>query len=182
MKIILFCASLLITSCFTTAKFQKEQAVIVNGASGFYLADGIITANHVADGTFVLVQDVYHEFTGIVVARDTLNDLCFIKYENPKFWDFTISSVNTRDKVYSVGNPARLYYSEISGEVQSVDREEDGQWRIQIGIDVYFGSSGSAVYNSSGNLVGMISKAIPGTRFAFIIPSNQIFLFVKHLK
>lgn len=180
MKYHLLLLLILITGCVPTNQFKKEQALVVNESSGFYLGWGIITANHVtAESDQVVIKDATKEFTGVVVMRDTLNDLCYIKYANPKYYDFEIGSVNTRDKVYSVSNPFGLYFSELSGEVQSIDREENGQWRIQIGIDVYYGSSGSAVYNGHGRIVGMIVEAVPGTRFTIIVPANQILLFFK---
>lgn len=179
MKALLLLA-LVFTGCVTTAKFQKEQAVCVNQASGFMINQYVVTANHVADGTFVVVRHYDgKEECGVVVARDLNNDIALIQLEHPRFYDYDVGTPNVKDAVNTIANPMGLSFSEMSGEVQNVDRDDEGQLLIQIGIDVFFGSSGAPVFNDSGQLLGMIVKAVPGTRFTFIVPIHKIVLLIK---
>lgn len=115
----------------------------------------------------------------LVVKRDTLNDICLIKIGDGDYWDYSTATPTSRGKVYSVANPAGLNFSELEGYIQNVDQSIDGKTFIQIGIDVYWGSSGSAIYNSKGNLIGILVRAIPGTRFAFVVPIQKVVLLIK---
>lgn len=156
--------------------FQKEQAVVVNMSSGFKIAQYVVTANHVATEDTVIVseQNNTHYF-GYVIARDTANDIALIEpMMKSKYWDYTPGTPSIRGHVYAISNPMLLEYSEVEGEVQNVDRRGNGKVYIQIGIDVYYGSSGSAVFNGHGQIIGMIVQAIPGTRFTFLVPFSKI--------
>lgn len=178
---------LLFTGCIQQRVcFRKEQAVIVNMSSGFKIAEYIITANHVATEDTVLVNELnYVHYFGVVIDRDTVNDIALISpiERSYHYWDYSIGTPDIRGHVYAVSNPMMLSYSEVEGEVQNVDRKGNGKVFIQIGIDVYYGSSGSAVYNGRGQIIGMIVEAIPGTRFTFLVPINKIeTLLRKHSK
>lgn len=183
MKTILYSLCVvLITSCMTTARFNKTDAVSVNHASGFKMDHYIVTCNHVADGTFVLISDFRgEEFTGVVVARDLVNDICLIKYPKSKdFVDYTPAGVHIGQKVYCIGNPLGLSYSEMSGEVQAVNRTQlNGGEAVQLSLDGNYGASGAPVFDSRGRLVGVAESFIPGTRFTFIIPIQKVVLLIK---
>ena len=167
--------------CSTSARFTAEQAVVVNSSSGFMLDNYVITANHVAVTNEVIVRERHKkECVGIVVARDPYNDIALIKIKYHKYYDYTIGEPRIHKSVYSVSNPMGLEFSVLQGYVQSVERiDENGAHFIQIGIDVFWGSSGSAIYNDKGQLIGMVSKVVPGTRFTFIIPGNKIHALIK---
>ena len=184
--LLLFGLALGILSCASIPTFQKQQAVIVNnGGSGFKIDSFICTAAHVVDDNFFAsIKDYYgKEFVALVVYRDTVQDIAILKYHNPTYYQYSVSTPEVKQLVHSISNPLNLYFSEVSGEVQNLERkDEDGVILIQIGIDVYYGSSGSAVYDGSGAIVGMIVRAIPGTRFTFIVPSNQISLALSRVK
>lgn len=183
MKTITIILLVVLTGCYAP-RFQKDQAVCVNGSSGFRIDQFVCTANHVATEDFAVIKDQFRkEEIGIVVARDTVNDIALIKVKDPKFYDYTVGTPRTKDKVNTIANPIGLEFSEISGEVQNVDRmDNEGTHLIQIGIDVYFGSSGAAVYNNRGQFIGMIVQVIPGTRFTFIVPAYHIVALIKRTK
>jgi hypothetical protein len=66
----------------------------------------------------------------------------------------------TAEKVYIVGNPARIEDVVSEGRVA----EYEAQWMI-VKNDTWFGNSGGGVYNSKGQLVGIVS-AISAVRNA----------------
>lgn len=157
--------------------FQKDQAVVVNASSGFKIAQYVVTANHVATEDTVLISERNNiHYFGAVVARDTINDIALITplIKHIHYWDYTPGTPCVRGYVYAISNPMGLEYSEVEGQVQNVERRGNGKVFIQIGIDVYYGSSGSAVCNAKGQLIGMIVEAIMGTRFTFLVPFYKI--------
>lgn len=177
---------LLFTGCIQQRVcFLKEQAVVVNMSSGFKIAQYVVTANHVATEDTVLVNERNNvHYFGTVVARDTVNDIALI-YPTVKihhFWPYAQGTPSIRGHVFAISNPMMLEYSEVEGEVQNVERHGNGKVFIQIGIDVYYGSSGSAVTNGHGQIIGMIVEAIPGTRFTFLVPFFKIDSFIKQTK
>lgn len=182
MKYLKFLIPLLLVSCIvSTPRFDKRQALKVNGASGFKLDRYLVSANHVVSSPFAAIEDKDgNEYIAAVVARDTANDIVLLQAHTAEYWQYSIAEVHVHETVCSVGNPSRLWYSEMCGEVEAVDRQDArGKDFIQIGIDVYWGSSGSAVFDAKGRIVGMIVEAIPGTRFTFLIEANKIQLLIK---
>lgn len=182
MKALLILA-VVFTGCVTTAKFQKEQAVIIAESSGFKIDKYVVSASHVAKSDTVLIVDYWgKECMGLVVARDTINDIALIAYPNAKFVDYTTATVLARESIFSIGSPMGLFFTESEGKVQNVERTDDIVTYIQIGIDVGWGSSGSPVYDGKQRLVGMIVRAIPGTRFTFMTDIQNIVLLINKTK
>lgn len=140
----------------------------------------IVTANHVAPEATALVKEKGGTLKSYpVVRRDLLHDICLIKMTDGEYWDYSTASPNVKDKVYSVANPGGFEFSYIEGYVQNVEQTIDGQTFIQIGIDAYFGSSGSAICTSSGQIIGVLVEILPTTRFAMVVPIYHVVALIK---
>lgn len=174
---------ILITGCATSSIFRTDSAVLVNESSGFKIDRFIATANHVAEADTVIITDYWgRKYTGTIVARDTTNDIALITYPRAIYVDYSTATIRTREKVYSVGSPFMLTFTESEGMVQNIERTDDIVTYIQIGIDVGWGSSGSPVFNGKRRLVGMIVRAMPGTRFTFITDIQNVILLIQKQK
>ena len=146
--------------------------------SGFFIGEGEIATNfHVVEGTFegsakLFGQDKRYEIEGYTVL-DVDNDLIVLKIKNP---DKTIvntptlslddmSSVHIGDVIYAVGNPSGLEGTISDGIISGIRHRDPSQGthytRIQITAPISPGSSGGAVLNADGEVIGVSVQVLP---------------------
>jgi len=118
----------------------------------------IVTNNHVAgkgyEDVHIYVENDDKNVDAIIVAQHETEDVAVIKVVGT-LKDKTaipgISKVSIQDNVYTVGNPlgVRDVYSEgiVAGYTST---------SLLVQMPCIFGSSGSGVYDSNGNLVGLV--------------------------
>lgn len=83
-------------------------------------------------------------------------------------------------KVYSAGCPLNLGGTLVSGVMNGTPRLVEGQLLLQVQMEVEPGSSGSPVFDSGGNLAGVVKGRIKGNSFAgLLIPVETVISFVK---
>ena len=153
--------------CITTAPMSREEraykATVLltkaeGGCTGVNVGDVILTAGHCGDGEFTVHFYNGEERTGKVVWRND-NDLAAVKLT--KTYEFPSVQVGQRPRmgefVFTFHHPAGLLYSFSRGYVMFPDRGED----FQLDISGSYGSSGAGVFNSRGELVGIIHKFLP---------------------
>jgi len=155
--------------------------------SGIYLADrgAILTTAHDIEhvkGIVLTLRDG-REFDGELVGIDKAKDLALIKVR-----DFPVHGLlpeyreeilNRGDSIYSIGCPLHRGISLRSGTVEG-PRNMDGLILWQVNMDIEPGSSGSPVFDSSGNLIGVIKARLRGARGkGFIIPIDTVQGFLK---
>ena len=140
--------------------------------SGFFIGPGEIATNfHVVEGTFegsakLFGQDKRYEIEGYT-ALDVNNDLIVLKIKAP---DKTIvdtpvlllgdmSEVHIGDVIYAVGNPSGLEGTISDGIISGIRHRDPSQGthytRIQITTPISPGSSGGAVVNTEGQVIGV---------------------------
>ena len=152
--------------------------------SGFFVRPGYVATNyHVIVGAAkVRVNLVGRETTYStqgIVATDEQHDLALIKVA-----DFNSSSlplgnsdtVQTGETVYVVGNPQGLEGTFSKGIVSGIRREGTNIW-IQIDAPISPGSSGGAVLNGSGQVIGIATAGHRGEdaqNLNFAVPSNYL--------
>jgi Flp pilus assembly protein TadD len=137
----------------------------------------------------------YHIFAGCdkieIKRRDTIiahggiigisieKDILIIKLDNPDFPNITIAdegSLKVGQKVYAIGSPLGLENTMSEGIISGFRKiglaEND---YIQISASLSHGSSGGAVLNSRGELIGMSSMGMEeGQNINFAIPVSDI--------
>ena len=196
------------TSVNTTNIWGQTTARAVSG-SGFVIStDGYIMTNyHVIsyavryggeltvmfeDGTSVKAEKIvgYSEENDVAVIKIDASDLTL----NPvAFGDSDALQVG--ETVYAIGNPlGELTYSMTPGIVSALDRvittrdEDTGAYKsinmFQISAAVNSGNSGGPVYNSNGEVVGIVTakysdEGVEGLGFA--IPINDAVDIAKQL-
>jgi hypothetical protein len=149
--------------------------------SGFIVADGIVVTNHhVIDSTFggkvkVIGEERSYRING-VFAKDPLHDLALLdvpELHAPPL-SIDITEVMVGDKLYAIGNPLGLEGTLSEGIVSGV--REFGKDRIlQISAPISPGSSGGAVLNEYGEIVGVAVATLQGGQnLNFAIPSQYV--------
>lgn len=128
-------------------------------------------------------------YTTTIEAYDSGLDLALLRFRTDKLPN-TIASLVYSGKplqrgetVYAVGNPLLLDASLTKGIISSINRRlsvggEEHDY-IQMDAGIVGGSSGGALYNVNGKLVGVPAAAAPGTIVGLAIPFDSIQTFLS---
>ena len=164
----------------------------VSAGSGFIISnDGYILTNyHVVEMAYnhnlpiVVAINDGSEYEAQVIGFETNNDVAIIKIEATGLNPAIIANsdlINVGQTVYAVGNPfGELVYTMTDGIVSARDREVSVEGKtintFQISAAVNSGNSGGPVYNSNGEVIGIVTakpmrNSVEGIGFA--IPIND---------
>ena len=145
---------------------QGRRSVERSLGSGVILTEAghIVTNNHVirgADAIQVLLADG-RSANALVVGEDPETDLAVLKIELPDLVPITVANSNdllVGDVVLAIGNPFGFGHSVSQGIVSGVGRfglqQTTYEAYIQTDATVHHGSSGGALINTKGGLVGI---------------------------
>ena len=171
-------------------EMKDSNGQLQSFGSGFFVQAGEIATNfHVVERAYggsakLFGQTKRYDIEGYT-ALDVNNDLIILKIKDQ---DQTIvgktplplgnsESVRTGDQIYAVGNPAGLVNNPaglegtISDGIISGIRKLSGIYeRIQITAPISPGSSGGAVLNTNGEVIGVSVQALPSLQ---PIPSQK---------
>jgi hypothetical protein len=146
--------------------------------SGFFISEcGMaITNHHVMNGAVsahILVDDEIFDITGIY-DYDWGKDLAIIRVEGGPFKYLELGySLNLRTgaAVYALGSPLGLHSTFTSGIISSARRNIDGFEFIQTDAPISFGSSGGALLDAAGRVIGVTAGGIlGGQNLNFAVP------------
>ena len=183
-----------ITTEVTYQNFFGMTSSSALSGSGFIISeDGYIMTNyHVIETAYANNLDVTvmtydgTKYTASIVGFENGNDIAVLKIDatglNPvTFGDSDLITMG--ETVYAVGNPlGELAYSMSTGTISGLDREivtEEsvvGINMFQIDAAVNHGNSGGPVYNSRGEVIGIVtakSGAMNAEGLGFAIPVND---------
>lgn len=143
---------------YTSTGYQYFQG------SGFFVSsDGIAVSNyHVFEGTSVgaeviVLSDGTRLKLDEVITKDKDNDLIVFKVasnrNNFSFIPVSRRQVQVGDKAYAIGSPQGLENTFSSGEISQLR----GNNVIQISVPIDHGSSGGALINEYGEVIGVTS-------------------------
>lgn len=147
--------------------------------SGFYLrGEGIVVTNcHVILGhrEVALEDQGKNRYAAKVVFVNKEADVAFLKpdsnFESPDIELADISQLKSRDKVYVLGFPFGMPYTETQGIVSAPRQLMEGSYYIQTDAAVNPGNSGGPVIDESGKVVGITtSKFKEADNMGFAIP------------
>ena len=173
--------------------FGMNSSSAVSG-TGFIVSDDgyILTNYHVIELAAQNNKDVNvilydgTRYTASIVGYEKYNDIAVLKIDAAglnavSFGDS--SSISVGDEVYAVGNPlGELDFSMSTGHVSALDRaitsDESGIAinMFQIDAAVNSGNSGGPVYNTSGEVIGIVTAKYADTGvegLGFAIPVND---------
>lgn len=186
------------TAVLTTAdivdRYEPSVALIKGkggSGTGFIMAPGIIATNsHVIDGEFIKNLEVRFPsadeankgpLPAELLYEDTDRDLAFLAVKTKLPPCVVASSYRYRkgEDVTVIGNPGvdgkTVLENAISRGVMSSKAELNGQNYYQLGIAVNPGNSGGPVFDSTGQVIGVVTLRIPGKEeLSFCIPVEEL--------
>ncbi|WP_198650125.1 trypsin-like peptidase domain-containing protein [Zobellella maritima] len=119
-----------------------------------------------------------------VVKTDPRRDLALLELiESNRQLEFTdaikpFSQVRVGEKVFAIGSPAGLEKTLTEGIVSAL-RNERGVRLIQTTAPITYGSSGGALFDAEGQLIGVTTKGIQaGGNFNFAIAVDEVQAFL----
>ena len=185
------------TEIISTNRFGMTTQSAVSGSGFIVTADGyIITNYHVIEdaynGGYDITVMLYNgdSYTASIVGFEKDNDIAVLKIDAEGLNPVTIGDSDTMvvgETAYAVGNPlGELAYTMTKGMVSALDREissTDSQTGVittinmfQIDAAVNSGNSGGPVYNSKGEVIGVVTAKYSSTGvegIGFAIPIND---------
>jgi len=162
--------------------FDKSDTVVKTG-SGFFISESgvAVTNNHVITGAYSAKittdnGDVF-DVAGIY-DYDRKKDIALIRVEGEGFpyLEFADSEkLQTGATVYTLGSPLGLQASYSRGIVSQALREIEGTEYIQIDAPISSGSSGGALLDTHGRVLGVTSATAVGAQnINLSVPINFI--------
>jgi len=156
-----------------------DEGEVTQGTGFIVSTDGLIITNyHVIEGVYPAIVklangDTYDRID--VVEWDARKDLAVIKIPGFNLTAVELGnsdSTQVGEKVVVIGNPKGLEHS-ITDGLLSASRDLEGHKVFQISAPISHGSSGSPVFNSKGEVIGVAFALIEdGQNLNFCIPIN----------
>lgn len=158
--------------------------------SGFFVSDDVVVTNHhvIKDATEILVRPYGQERDFRVInieSRDADNDLALLKVSGTKGKPLRLSADDSTaigEDVFVVSSPKGLEGTFSPGIVSS-KRIVEGMHLLQITAPISHGSSGGAVLNDKGLVIGVAVGALSdGQSLNFAIPISFLRPMISQLK
>ncbi len=178
---------------------QDANGKIQGSGSGFFVDHGQIATNyHVIKGA----TEIYAKLVGTedwyaiesIVLTDEAHDLAVLKINSIARVSLPLANsdeVQIGEDVYAVGNPRGFEGTVSDGIVSGIRGEGNNKW-IQITASISPGSSGGAVLNSKGEVIGIATltyfaidpklKVNQAQNLNFAVPSNYLKALLHKVK
>lgn len=192
-----------VTTEFTYTNFFGMTSSSAVSGSGFILTeDGyIITNYHVIEAAYANNVNVTvmtfdgTEYSATIVGFEASNDIAVLKIDASGLSPVVLGdsdSIVMGETVYAIGNPlGELAYSMSTGTVSGLGRvivteaSVAGINMFQIDAAVNHGNSGGPVYNSRGEVIGVVtakSGATDAEGLGFAVPINDALSIANDLR
>lgn len=165
-------------SVFQVEVFDMEGDVIGTG-SGFVLKnEGIAVTNfHVLEDAFsakaYFTDGTEAQITG-VLGYDAYQDWVVMKLEKGEYPHLELANsenIQGGEKIFTLGSPMGLSNTISEGLISNPNRMVEGQQYIQISAPISEGSSGGALLNERGQVIGITTAGYnSGQNLNFAIP------------
>jgi len=137
---------------------------LISRGSGIIVGPGeiVTTCSTVRNATFIAVAKESFKAVARLRFADPLRGLCQLSvgkkngFDDALTWNVTFSDLRVGQKVYAIGAPDGIELTLTDGIVSSIRPSRIGR-EIQTTAPVWSGSSGGGLFDSSGNLVGVIN-------------------------
>ena len=138
---------------------DKLEQLEGNQGTAVAISEGLALTNcHVIEGKKLLILSHGDDaFQATVWAADTQHDRCILESKRPLqpiVGGRRSASLEIGETVYTVGNPAGLSSTIAEGIISGI-REDNGVTFVQTTAPISPGSSGGALVDSRGNLIGI---------------------------
>jgi len=175
-------------SVLTVYVYNSKREQIKTGSGFIAFNDSTIVTNHhvIENGVYVEVvseDDVIFTIAGIL-HYDSDSDIAILKTEAPTRLPVLIfgdsDHVQAGDTVYAIGSPYELKNTVSNGIISAIRtpsmfREVDNIYDFQTTASISPGSSGGALLNEYGEIIGVTTaQIIGGQNLNFAIPSSEL--------
>ena len=171
--------------CVVFLEMYNKRDKIIGTASGFFIENGttLVTNYHVIEGAesikvFTADGELWTKAT-VVLAYDKMADLAILRCNS----DLGVKplrladsdSAKQGDKIYAVGYPLGVANTMSDGIISSRYYDDYNVDVIQITAAISPGSSGGALFNERGSVIGVTSAYyIDGQNLNIAISSNAV--------
>lgn len=152
--------------------------------SGVVISDGIVVTNHhvCKDASRIDIKHYSKEIKNVAVYKyDEAKDIILLKTDDRTLTPVTpgsSSNLRSGQRIYAVGSPEGYENSISEGIVSGFRTDENNVKLIQMTCPITDGSSGGAVLNSKGELIGLSVSGQHEGALYFAIPVNDILAMV----
>ena len=169
-----------------------KEGDIFGAGSGFFVSPGYVATNYhvIQQATWIYIKGIGKEKMYVVegiAAIDESHDLAILKateIDAPALHLGNSDKVQTGETVYVVGNPKGYEGTFSKGIVSGIRRDGNNTW-IQIDAPISPGSSGGAVLNSSGQVIGVATaghRDEDAQNLNFVVPSNYLKTLLRQVQ
>ena len=167
-----------------------EENIFKTGTGFFISLNGYIVTNYhvIENSTNIFVSNqIYNRLTAQVIFTDEFNDIAILKVEiSLKTIPYNIVS-NSKEigsNVFTLGYPfIQSMGKEVkltNGIINSTSGFEDDSRYYQFSAEIQPGNSGGPLFDSDGNIVGLVSaKHIAATNAGYALKSKFLIDFIK---
>ena len=164
-------------------EMKDQNGVILGFGSGFFVKENLIATNyHVIEGAASGTAKLVGKYTTYtiqgVTATDEANDLALLKVNAYGIKPLPLGdsdNVRIGATVYVAGNPKGLEGTFSNGIISSSHNRHTKKERLQMTAPISPGSSGGAVLNRKGEVIGLSFMTIEGGQnLNFAIPSRLL--------
>lgn len=185
------------TESVVTGSFNRQYVSSGAGSGVIISEDGyIVTNNHVISGANsikVTLRDGKTSYDAQLIGTDAANDIALLKTDATGLTAATFGDSSTLavgDYVVAIGNPlGQLGGTVTDGIISALAREvtidEQSMTLLQTNAEINPGNSGGGLFDSNGNLIGIVNAKSSATEvegIGFAIPINNVFDIIDDLK
>ena len=184
------------------ARYETKDGYGESTGSGFIISeDGYVVTNyHVIDGAtqIAVITHGNDTFYANVVGYESTNDIALLKVEGRELPFVTLGSsdaIAVGEQVMAIGNPlgdltATLTVGYVSAKDRIIDADGTVINMLQTDAAINAGNSGGPLFNTSGEVVGIITAKYSGDSGAgvsieglgFAIPTDDVVGILSDLK
>ncbi len=180
-------------SVFYVEVYDSSNKVLGSGSGFFVSSNGVAVTNYhvIEDTAGAQITTIYGEKYNVsdIIAFDKNLDIAIIRIERTSTTGKTVSgfpaltladsdNIRAGQPIYALGSPVGLQNTISDGIISNVNQVVDGSAFIQITAPISHGSSGGALVNEYGEVIGITSAGIEDAQnIGFAIPINTIKLF-----
>ncbi len=171
-------------SVFYIETYSFNGSLRCSGSGFFISEDGLaITNHHVVENSEKIKISTpygYSTFDVRIIDADSENDLALLKISGNNFKPFKLDysvTLKQGQTAYAIGSPVGLDNTISQGIISNPNRVIDGRELIQFSVPITHGSSGGALIDGYGNLVGVTTSGFGEGDVNLAVPIR----FIKNL-
>jgi S1-C subfamily serine protease len=172
---------------FCIEVYNEQGQAFALGSGFFITGDGLAVSNyHVIEGASALkiyTTDGKTYWVSSVALQSMAKDIAVLRIKGTGFSFLPIADsakISGGQAIYTIGSPLGLTNTISDGIISNPSRSINGSPFIQISAPISPGSSGGALINEYGQVIGITSAGFnDGQNLNLAIPINQIYTLKK---